>query len=49
LTALKEQTTAAQNSLTTANEELAKASQSYKAYVQEQEKLQSKLKTQKNI
>ena len=33
----------------TANQELQNANQSFKKYEQEQEKLQSKFKTQKNI
>lgn len=49
LIALKEQTTATQQSLQIANQELANASQSFKAYEKKQERIQSKLKTQKNI
>ena len=49
LIALKQQTAVAQTSLQTANEELASASASFKTYQKQQEKIESQLKTQKNI
>jgi chromosome segregation ATPase len=49
LVMLKQQTVAAQTSLQTANEELASASASFKKYEKEQEQIQSKLRTQKNM
>ena len=49
LITLKQQTAAAQTSLQIANEELASASASFKKYEKEQETIQSKLRTQKNM
>ena len=49
LLTLKQQTAAAQTSLQTANEELQSASESFKTYARQQEKIESQLRTQKNI
>jgi chromosome segregation ATPase len=49
LVTLKQQTAAAQTSLEIANEKLASASASFKKYEKEQETIQSKLRTQKNM
>ena len=49
LLTLKQQTAAAQTSLQTANKELQSASESFKTYARQQEKIESQLRTQKNI
>jgi chromosome segregation ATPase len=49
LVTLKQQTVTAQTSLQTANEDLASASVSFKKYEKDQEKIENRLREQKNI